>query len=193
MNPEGARGVIACAPARHGAEPIRAMIQRACAELRARTVALWALDATTRRAARERAAVEALRVDVSRLFRAAVGAALDAGAPDGEVAALRAQWRSALAPPPRSSAPRCGARTRAGGACAAPPVWDRSARRPVNGRCRRHGGAAVRRISTPAPTRARGVQHGRAELQRVSSGGPEPDHHAPGAARAGRPRRYPGG
>lgn len=38
--------------------------------------------------------------------------------------------------------PQCGARTRAGGECRAPCVWDRKLKAPKNGRCRRHGGLA---------------------------------------------------
>jgi hypothetical protein len=43
--------------------------------------------------------------------------------------------------------PRCGARTRSGGACQAPVVWDFGTGAPRNGRCRVHGG-----LSTGAKT-----------------------------------------
>ena len=39
--------------------------------------------------------------------------------------------------------PRCGARCRDGSSCKAPPVWDRRLDRPVNGRCRMHGGLST--------------------------------------------------
>ena len=39
--------------------------------------------------------------------------------------------------------PRCGARCRDGSPCEAPPVWDRRLDRPVNGRCRMHGGLST--------------------------------------------------
>lgn len=44
---------------------------------------------------------------------------------------------------PRNSWPRCGARTRAGSACAAPAVWDPELNLPRNGRCRMHGGLST--------------------------------------------------
>jgi len=39
--------------------------------------------------------------------------------------------------------PRCGARCRDGSSCKAPPVWDKRLDRPVNGRCRMHGGLST--------------------------------------------------
>ena len=39
--------------------------------------------------------------------------------------------------------PRCGAKCRDGSLCQAPPVWDRRLDRPVNGRCRIHGGLST--------------------------------------------------
>ncbi len=39
--------------------------------------------------------------------------------------------------------PRCGATCRDGSLCQAPPVWDRRRDRPVNGRCRMHGGLST--------------------------------------------------
>lgn len=44
--------------------------------------------------------------------------------------------------PVRRLVPRCGAKTRKGDPCAAPAVCD-GAGRPVNGRCRRHGGLST--------------------------------------------------
>ncbi len=44
---------------------------------------------------------------------------------------------------PKSLRPRCGARTRAGGPCRAPAVWDHHHDRPHNGRCRMHGGLST--------------------------------------------------
>ncbi len=40
----------------------------------------------------------------------------------------------------KSDRPRCGAKTRAGGRCKAPAVWNRRDDVPRNGRCRMHGG-----------------------------------------------------
>ena len=39
--------------------------------------------------------------------------------------------------------PRCGAKCRDGGRCQAPPVWYRRRDKPVNGRCRMHGGLST--------------------------------------------------
>ncbi len=39
--------------------------------------------------------------------------------------------------------PRCGARCRDGTPCQAPTVWDKRRDRPVNGRCRMHGGLST--------------------------------------------------
>ncbi len=39
--------------------------------------------------------------------------------------------------------PCCGARRRDGGRCQASPVWDSRRDRPVNGRCRMHGGLST--------------------------------------------------
>jgi hypothetical protein len=39
--------------------------------------------------------------------------------------------------------PRCGARCRDGTLCEAPAVWDKQLDRPVNGRCRMHGGLST--------------------------------------------------
>jgi hypothetical protein len=50
--------------------------------------------------------------------------------------------------------PRCGSRTRAGGECAAPAVWDAKAGKPVNGRCRMHGGLSTGPRSTEGRARA---------------------------------------
>lgn len=44
---------------------------------------------------------------------------------------------------PKNLRPQCGAKTRAGGKCKAPPVWDKANNRPVNGRCRMHGGLST--------------------------------------------------
>ncbi len=43
---------------------------------------------------------------------------------------------------PKWLRPYCGAttKTRKGGTCRATPVWDKAINRPVNGRCRMHGG-----------------------------------------------------
>ena len=58
--------------------------------------------------------------------------------------------------------PRCGTRRRDGSRCQAPPVWDKRRYRPVNGRCRMHGGLSTgpkteegrRRIAESNRTRA---------------------------------------
>ena len=44
---------------------------------------------------------------------------------------------------PKPQRPRCGARTRKGLACQAPAVWDKEHDRPLNGRCRMHGGLST--------------------------------------------------
>lgn len=46
-------------------------------------------------------------------------------------------------PTPKALRPRCGAKTRAGRPCAAPCVWDATADRPRNGRCKLHGGLST--------------------------------------------------
>jgi len=43
----------------------------------------------------------------------------------------------------RPDRPRCGARCRDGHACKAPAVWDALRDRPVNGRCKLHGGLST--------------------------------------------------
>jgi hypothetical protein len=49
----------------------------------------------------------------------------------------------------KSMRPKCGAKTRKGTPCQAPPVWRRLEDRPRNGRCKLHGG-----LSTGAKTEA---------------------------------------
>ena len=44
---------------------------------------------------------------------------------------------------PKSSRPKCGAKTRIGRPCRAPVVWDKKNDKPVNGRCRMHGGLST--------------------------------------------------
>ena len=39
--------------------------------------------------------------------------------------------------------PKCGARTRIGRPCRAPVVWDKEHNKPVNGKCRMHGGLST--------------------------------------------------
>ena len=48
------------------------------------------------------------------------------------------QWTT-----PKRFRPLCGARTRKGTPCKAPAVWDKARDRPVNGRCRMHGGLST--------------------------------------------------
>lgn len=137
--PEASTGVIVRAPARHGVRAPELFVdaverwgpERLRSELQRRLAKLWYLDARIERldmaidrarAALERAEVALLRAAVVGWYRAALGGALDAGAVPAEVEALRRAWRLDVRHPPRSSAPRCGARTRAGGACGAPPV-----------------------------------------------------------------------
>jgi hypothetical protein len=50
---------------------------------------------------------------------------------------------------PRKSRGKCGAKTRKGTPCNAPPVWDKVADKAKNGRCKLHGG-----LSTGARTEA---------------------------------------
>jgi hypothetical protein len=51
---------------------------------------------------------------------------------------IRLWWSS-----PKRERPRCGARCRDGSPCQAPPVWNKGLDRPVNGRCRMHGGLST--------------------------------------------------
>lgn len=44
---------------------------------------------------------------------------------------------------PKHERPRCGALTRAGTPCQARAVWGAEQDRPVNGRCRFHGGLST--------------------------------------------------
>jgi hypothetical protein len=44
---------------------------------------------------------------------------------------------------PKRERPRYGARCRDGSPCEAPAVWDMRLERPVNGRCRMHGGLST--------------------------------------------------
>ena len=44
---------------------------------------------------------------------------------------------------PKPERPRCGAKTRAGGRCKAPAVWNRRNDEVRNGRCRMHGGLST--------------------------------------------------
>ena len=60
---------------------------------------------------------------------------------------------------PKSVRPRCGAKTRAGGHCKAPAVWNRRKDVARNGRCRLHGG-----LST-GPRTAEGLQRTLAALR----------------------------
>ena len=41
---------------------------------------------------------------------------------------------------PKYDRQKCGAKTRKGTPCRAPAVWDRERDRPMNGKCRMHGG-----------------------------------------------------
>ena len=45
--------------------------------------------------------------------------------------------------PTKRERPRCGAKCRDDSSCGAPPVWDKRLDRPVNGRCRMHGGLST--------------------------------------------------
>ncbi len=51
---------------------------------------------------------------------------------------IRLWWSST-----KRERPRCGARCRDGTSCNAPAVWNRRLDRPVNGRCRLHGGLST--------------------------------------------------
>jgi hypothetical protein len=44
---------------------------------------------------------------------------------------------------PKRERLRCGARCRDGSPCQAPTVWNKGLDRPVNGRCRMHGGLST--------------------------------------------------
>ena len=70
--------------------------------------------------------------------------------------------------------PRCGAKTRRGSPCQAPAVWNKVNDRPVNGRCKLHGGLSTGpktdegRCRSAQAARAR-MKHYWAERQRLSS------------------------
>lgn len=51
---------------------------------------------------------------------------------------IRLWWSS-----PKRERLRCGAKCRDGTSCNAPPVWGKRLNRPVNGRCRMHGGLST--------------------------------------------------
>ena len=63
------------------------------------------------------------------------------------LARLLTRWSANPPPKPwamrKADRPRCGARTRKGHPCRAPAVWDYENDRPVNGRCRMHGGLST--------------------------------------------------
>jgi len=70
----------------------------------------------------------------------------------------RKQWHAKK----KKDRPKCGAKTRKGTPCLAPPVWDTYYDRPENGRCRMHGGLStgpslegIERISEANRQRAR--------------------------------------
>ena len=44
---------------------------------------------------------------------------------------------------PKNLRPKCRAKCRNGHTCQAPVVWDKKNNRPVNGRCRMHGGLST--------------------------------------------------
>ena len=56
---------------------------------------------------------------------------------------MTAKSRKTQTVTPKSERPRCGARTRAGGRCKAPAVWDHQDDVARNGRCRLHGGLST--------------------------------------------------
>ena len=56
---------------------------------------------------------------------------------------LPKQYRDSRKLIPKRQRPRCGARTRKGAPCRAPAVWDKENDRPLNGRCRMHGGLST--------------------------------------------------
>ena len=59
--------------------------------------------------------------------------------------AARTRHANQSRPPsiPKWGRPLCGAKTRKGTPCQAPPVWDKEHNRPRNGRCRMHGGLST--------------------------------------------------
>ncbi len=57
---------------------------------------------------------------------------------DVETGEIRLWWSRT-----KRERPRCGATCRNGSPCQAPAVWDRRRDRPVNGRCRMHGGLST--------------------------------------------------
>ena len=85
----------------------------------------------------------ALLIRNLRLGLTALGGASDRSI-DAQIETLELERTRLLRPParpPRSERPRCGARTRAGGSCAAPVVWPKGGR--PRARCRMHGGLST--------------------------------------------------
>jgi hypothetical protein len=83
----------------------------------------------------------------------------------------------------RRSRPRCGARCRDGHACRAPVVWDLVRDRPLNGRCKMHGGFSTGPKTPEAKARcAEGRRRywaaRRAEREAAGAGGGEAEVHA---------------
>ena len=83
----------------------------------------------------------------------------------------------------RNQALRCGARTRGGTPCQAPPVWDDARNQPVNGRCRLHGGLSTgpktqkgRRRSLEALRRGRAAWLERSAGEASSYNSAQADH-----------------
>lgn len=68
----------------------------------------------------------------------------------------------------RDKRPQCGARTRAGGACLAPAVWDFDSNAPRNGRCRMHGGLSTGPKTEEGRTRIRESNRRRVSRSRPS-------------------------
>lgn len=56
---------------------------------------------------------------------------------------LKMSWYSNNPKLPRSKRGTCGAKTRKGSPCQAPPVWNKITDKPRNGRCKLHGGLST--------------------------------------------------
>ncbi|SPX61931.1 Uncharacterised protein [Legionella feeleii] len=71
---------------------------------------------------------------------------------------------------PRKERGTCNATTRRGTPCQAPPVWDKNKDKPVNGRCKLHGGKSTGPKTEAGREAIRESNRRRAKERQASSG-----------------------
>jgi len=71
---------------------------------------------------------------------------------------------------PRKKRGTCDAKTRRNTLCQAPPVWDKSKDKPVNGRCKLHGGKSTGPKTDAGREAIRESNRRRAKARQASSG-----------------------